>query len=108
MGTGMNVRYQEVGGEVILMAWLRNLNLDDLEVISRKEHDGKTYTYLAKRLENGAVVWACVVRGGDQERVVERGVGAARDRKILSLGMMQYHRNTPPIRKTSSDSLAIP
>jgi len=49
------------------MAWIRELDLEDLEVVGHKERDGKTYTYLAKRLENGAVVWACVAREGNQK-----------------------------------------
>jgi len=56
------------------MAWIRGLDLDDLEVVGKKVQDGKIYMYLATRHENGAVAWACVVRDGGQERVVDRGL----------------------------------
>jgi len=59
---------------VMTMTWIRNHKLEDLQAVGHKEQDGKTYTYLAKRLENGVVAWACVVQDGDQERVVERGL----------------------------------
>jgi len=56
------------------VAWIRGLSLEDLEVVGKKVQDGRIYTYLATRLENGGVAWACVVQDGDQERVAERGL----------------------------------
>jgi len=59
-----------------MMAWIRGLRLNELEEVTHKVEEAKEFTYLAKRLNNGAIAWVCAARDfdDDKDRIVARGL----------------------------------